>query len=660
MANATVNQWTQRILSSSQNWQSVAYGNGVFVAIAVSTSVAATSPDGITWTQRALPSSQIWTSITYGNGLFVVVSGGSGVAATSPDGITWTQRVLPFPQYAVVYGGGLFVAVAKGSSVAATSPDGIAWTQRVLPSSQQWQSIAYGSGLFVAVAAGPSSAAAISLDGITWTPSVLPSSQSWQSIAYGGGLFVVVATGTSFVATSPDGITWTQRVLPSVQSWYSVAYGNGLFVAIAAVSSAAAISLDGITWTPSVLPSSQSWQSIAYGGGLFVVVVSGANVAALVYVTNVVSAGTTYRYLFTDVVTGATIGELNMTGVTFDQKLNTPGTLNAHILLDGINTAALNVNASTIPMRCAIHVDRNGTIIWGGVIWARSYDSKTQILTITAREWLSYFERRKITNTIAFTAIDQMAVAQQLVQNAQSVPNGNVKCLYNVDPLSTTTSGTTITQTYYSYELKTVFTEIQALSQQAGGFDYAIDCYYEGGGNIAKSFNTYYPRRGIAYSSTLASVPVFELPSGNVISYNFPEDGSLAANTVYIQGAGSNEGKLIATASDTAKYTAGWPLLEDALTYNNITDPAVLAKLATGKLNSVSYPPTTLTLIAPPYQDPYFGTYRVGDDVRVRITDQRFPSGSDATYRIVALAVQAGEKQPERVTLTLAQSGTSI
>ena len=43
-----------------------------------------TSPDGVTWTARTLPSWQYWSSVTYGNGVFVAVAGSSNVAATSP------------------------------------------------------------------------------------------------------------------------------------------------------------------------------------------------------------------------------------------------------------------------------------------------------------------------------------------------------------------------------------------------------------------------------------------------------------------------------------------------------------------------------------------------------------------------------------------------
>ena len=67
-------------LPSSATWYSVTYGNGVFVAVASSTTAAATSPDGITWTARTLPSSAQWISVTYGNGVFVAVTIASSAA----------------------------------------------------------------------------------------------------------------------------------------------------------------------------------------------------------------------------------------------------------------------------------------------------------------------------------------------------------------------------------------------------------------------------------------------------------------------------------------------------------------------------------------------------------------------------------------------------
>lgn len=360
---------------------------------------------------------------------------------------------------------------------------------------------------------------------------------------------------------------------------------------------------------------------------------------------------TTYRYLLADLLTNEIVAELPLTGVAFTQQLNTYGTLSAHILLSGINGDQYNVNDSTVPGRNCIYVDRDGVLIWGGVIWSRSYNSVSQTLNITAQEFMSYFAHRRITTTEDFAGIDQLVIAKTLVENAQALPSGDIGVTYNTE--GETTSGILIDRVYYDYELKTVFNAIQDLSRQSDGFDFHIDLAYDMTGQPTKAFNTYYPKVGETYSATNPSAIVFEFPAGNVVEYEYPEDGSIVANTVYALGAGSNEGKLLSTAQDLTKLAEGWPLLDDQANYSDVTDQTVLDNLAIGQVLATSYPPTTLTIVAPPYVDPILGTYEVGDEARVIITDSRFPNTLDTVYRIVALSVQPGENGPERVTLTL-------
>ena len=132
------NVWTSRTSAADNNWYSVTYGNGLFVAVANSGTGnrVMTSPDGINWTARTSAADNQWYSVTYGNGLFVAVSasGTGNRVMTSPDGITWTSRTSAADNnwQSVCYGNGLFVAVAvtgTGNRVM-TSPDGITWTSR--------------------------------------------------------------------------------------------------------------------------------------------------------------------------------------------------------------------------------------------------------------------------------------------------------------------------------------------------------------------------------------------------------------------------------------------------------------------------------------------------------------------------------------------------
>ena len=75
-----------------------------------------TSPDGINWTSRTSAESNPWQSVTYGNGLFVAVSSdGTNRVMTSTNGTDWTARAAAVTSnwYGVAYGNGLFVAVSS-------------------------------------------------------------------------------------------------------------------------------------------------------------------------------------------------------------------------------------------------------------------------------------------------------------------------------------------------------------------------------------------------------------------------------------------------------------------------------------------------------------------------------------------------------------------
>ena len=67
--------WTAQSAATRTNWNSVTYGNGLFVAVSNTGTGnrVMTSPDGITWTSRSSAFDLVWKSVTYGNGLFVAV-----------------------------------------------------------------------------------------------------------------------------------------------------------------------------------------------------------------------------------------------------------------------------------------------------------------------------------------------------------------------------------------------------------------------------------------------------------------------------------------------------------------------------------------------------------------------------------------------------------
>jgi hypothetical protein len=373
-----------------------------------------------------------------------------------------------------------------------------------------------------------------------------------------------------------------------------------------------------------------------------------------------------FRYVTTNLYqSGSTpnpiIAELPLTGVNYTNQLNSNGTFQGHLLLSGVNSNAVNAYDGTIPGKTILWVlytdpESYASIpVWSGVIWARDYDSTTQTLSITAQEMMSLYQKRLISATKDYSAhfYDPAYIAYNLMQFAESQTHGNTGLLYN----NITTSYAT-KKKYNGYELKSVYQAIKDLAQNF--FDFTIKPYAFSGG-LQNKFTLGAPL-GTTYSATNPNAFVFQLP-GNLIGYQFPEDASMANNKLYGLGYGANNTKIVAIAVDPAKigYTGDWPLLENTANYIDVGDNQLLKDLTLGQLNATSYPPTTVQVMLAPYIDPIYPLYQIGDQVRLDIQDDYFPSALNTVMRIVAISVNPGENGPSRITITLTRdlaSGT--
>jgi hypothetical protein len=357
---------------------------------------------------------------------------------------------------------------------------------------------------------------------------------------------------------------------------------------------------------------------------------------------------TEYRYLFADLLTDQVLAELPLTGVSFNKELNAIGSFSGRVLLGDVLTDAYSINANTIPGRTALYVDRSGTIVWGGVVWGRSYSSVDQSIVFQAREFESYFEKRRITTTYTATAVDQLTVAKALVDQIQAVPSGNIDVT-----VPTLTSGVLVTRAYNDWEQKPLYEALLELSQAENGFDFNIDVSYDSSNNFVKYLDLAYPRRGNAFSAGAVNIPVLEL-GGNIVEYDYPEDGGSIANTMHGVGSGTGEAKIFSTQSNAGQLVNGWPVLEQSVSLTDYTDQTLLDQITLGHLNSLLNPVVVMRVITEAYNDPILGSFKTGDDVRVRLTDPRFPNGLDIVRRIARFDVQPGEDGPERITFNLA------
>jgi hypothetical protein len=207
----------------------LAFGNGLFVNVSNSggSGQVFTSPDGFVWTSRTAASNDTWNAITYGNGLFVAVaisySVGGGIM-TSPDGITWTLRVGVGPGgfTGVTYGNGTYVATKTGSpGTMVTSYDGITWDDQTTGISSL--TVYFANGLFT-------TGKHYSTDGSTWVAASAPNFA--VKITYGNGYFMAVTDTEIKYLYSIDGITWTADTPPNTSNFKGIAFGENTFVSV--------------------------------------------------------------------------------------------------------------------------------------------------------------------------------------------------------------------------------------------------------------------------------------------------------------------------------------------------------------------------------------------------------------------------------------------
>ena len=150
--------WVAGASLAAGTWTSIAYGQGVWIAVSTGSTATSYSTDGgVTWTVGgALPTSSTWIDIAYGANKFIAISSSGSVnPAWSVDkGLTWSSTgssgyIGSGTTTRVNYGQGVFVATQSSSNNMSSSEDGIVWTTRAITR-------ASGTGALEAVNGNPS------------------------------------------------------------------------------------------------------------------------------------------------------------------------------------------------------------------------------------------------------------------------------------------------------------------------------------------------------------------------------------------------------------------------------------------------------------------------------------------------------------------------
>ncbi|MFD6071521.1 hypothetical protein [Amycolatopsis lurida] len=361
-----------------------------------------------------------------------------------------------------------------------------------------------------------------------------------------------------------------------------------------------------------------------------------------------------YRYIVADLRTGQVHAELPLRDVSFSSALNDVGEFQGRLVLGDPRIAVREPEFVTRPAHTALYVERDGVLVWGGIIWTSKYSSASRAIDIGAAGFLSYFDHRRVlpkdfdpasgnlgSIAVTYTDEDQAEIARNLVATAQGHPRGDIRI--QSDP--SVRSGIRRTIGYPGRELKTVGDALRELCALENGPDFAFDVGYGEGGHAVRRLRVGTPELG-----QQGTPYVWEF-GGNLIEYSWPRDGSSMATRVFALGDENEAGQQVGIAQDASPARL---LLESDVSLVNLSDPVLLRSQARSALAAAVDPVVLPELTVRGDLDPVLGSYAVGDHAFIVVRDDFFPLGTRFRVRIVAFEVTPGDDAgEEKVQLTV-------
>jgi hypothetical protein len=344
-----------------------------------------------------------------------------------------------------------------------------------------------------------------------------------------------------------------------------------------------------------------------------------------------------YTYLATDLLSGTVLGELPVNGVSLDCQLNQPGNMNSGLKLSDPRIGDDELIARTAPGRTAFWVYRENTIVWGGIILTRTYQSNGKSLSLTGQTFECYAFRRFPASVIGLNGVNvynqgQCSIIDALWQQLQYVSFMNIGVLSAnlpaVDiPVGLTVSGFDLSTSYGDY--------MNSLTQVSTGPDWTVAWTEDGNGFPLKQLITAAPIGNPVGATDL----VVDYP-GAILNYTYSESASSGSNQWWAVGDGSGNTTNQNFARDSNSLDSGYPLWEGTNSYSGVTSVSTISAHAQSDVKTFPMPFATHAGTFKGDAMPPFGSYGMGDYVQMNVTDPRFPGGKTFTVRVIGWTIQ--------------------
>lgn len=343
----------------------------------------------------------------------------------------------------------------------------------------------------------------------------------------------------------------------------------------------------------------------------------------------------TYRYYTTDLLTGNVLGDIPLFGTYMSKTINAAGDFNGSFKLE---TGVLNDNlllACTEPAKTAIYVERDGLLIWGGIIWSRTYEAQGKTIQLQGQTFESYFDRVALTEHFIQQKVEQVEIFKRLINQVQGQAGSNIGLTFDPGWPVTTKTRTVLTPGYEFHYAQEI---IGQLLEGDDTFQYTID--------VRASAVKDKPNKvvQVGYPKLNSSVTdlFFDYP-GTIRTFWWPE--STAEGGTHFAGIGYGKGNKAPTAVviDGTKVAAGYPSLWKVDNFNNIADKDLLTSKVRNESLMKNIPVNNPTFTLKSDTLPGFtGWNKLGAPVVVYMKDARFPNGKQISRRMIGWDLSPG------------------
>lgn len=339
----------------------------------------------------------------------------------------------------------------------------------------------------------------------------------------------------------------------------------------------------------------------------------------------------TYRYMFADLLTDKVTCELPLYGTFFTRRICKAGEFGGSI---GLNTEGLSnrdtING-TVPGRTALYIERDNQIVWGGIIWSRTWQEQSKSFQYYGQTFDSALFKSSVDNSLSYTNVDQRNIVRDLFLRSQAYPGRDMRI--RVPPPFP--NNIVRSPNFYWYDSWTFGKALDYMAEFDDGLDYYVDSSYDAFGDFQR-FLVLNDRVGAPMDSTQL---VFDFP-GSIKNFWYPENASKGATTVVGIGSGEGAASIRTAVTNQTMINAGFPDLIEFYTNKDVTVLSTLQQKVARELIDLNIP-----VVAPTYEieadrTPPFGSYSLGDYARIHIESDRFPDGVDLTTRIVGWDVK--------------------